>query len=65
MGIPDEFGVIVLTFSFVLLLTPYLSGSDFGIFKIPDLTEKINKKLKYIGPIIFILTIFFTYSYKY
>jgi hypothetical protein len=58
IGIPESFGVVLLTFSFILLLSPYFSGTDFGLFKIPTFTIPANKKLKIIGPIIFLLSSF-------
>ena len=54
IGLPDTFAVVLLTFSFILMLAPYFSGADFGLFKIPQFTELAQKKLKIIGPIIFL-----------
>lgn len=54
LGLPDPFAVIVLTFSFILLLAPYFSGADFGLFKIPQFTNAARRKLKIIGPIVFL-----------
>jgi len=56
-GLPGEFGVTLLLFSFILLLTPYFSGSDFGILKIPKLSLSSKKKLKYAGPLAISLAI--------
>ncbi|HAC63753.1 MAG TPA: hypothetical protein DCF68_09485 [Cyanothece sp. UBA12306] len=58
-GLPSQFGVILLTFGFILVLSPYLSGLDFGIFKIPKLDKNIQEQLKFLGPPIFILFIVF------
>jgi hypothetical protein len=55
LGLPDTFAVVLLTFSFVLLLAPYFSGADFGLFKIPQFTDPARKKLKIIGPIVFLV----------
>lgn len=55
LGLPETFAVVLLTFSFVLLLAPYFSGADFGLFKIPQFTEPARRKLKIIGPIAFLL----------
>lgn len=46
--------MLLLTFSFILLLAPYFSGADFGLFKIPQFTDSARKKLKIIGPIVFL-----------
>jgi tetratricopeptide (TPR) repeat protein len=54
LGIPDAFAVVVLTFIFILCLAPYFSGDDFGLFKIPQFTEVARKRLKIIGPIVFL-----------
>lgn len=54
LGLPETFAVVLLTFSFILLLAPYFSGADFGLFKIPQFTDSARKKLKIIGPIVFL-----------
>jgi hypothetical protein len=55
LGLPAPFGVVLLTFSFILLLAPYFSGTDFGLFKIPTFTLKARKWLKILGPVLFFL----------
>jgi hypothetical protein len=52
--LPDAFGVVLLVFSFILLLAPYFSGTDFGLFKVPTVNDPTKKVLKIIGPVIFI-----------
>lgn len=54
-GIPSDFGVVLLTLSLILLLTPYFSGVDFGIIKTPKLRVQTQKRLKTIGPLIMII----------
>lgn len=54
LGLPETFAVLLLTFSFILFLAPYFSGADFGLFKIPQFTDPARKKLKIIGPIVFL-----------
>jgi hypothetical protein len=54
LGLPETFAVLLLTFSFILLLAPYFSGADFGLFKIPQFTDSARKKLKIVGPIVFL-----------
>lgn len=49
--------VVVLTFVFILCLAPYLSGADFGLFKIPQFTDVARKRLKIIAPIFLLLSI--------
>ncbi|NEQ42879.1 MAG: hypothetical protein F6K00_04680 [Leptolyngbya sp. SIOISBB] len=58
IGLPNDFGVILLTFGLILLLSPYLSGFDFGIFQIPKLDPKMQQNLRILGPIIFAGLIF-------
>lgn len=52
--LPQPFGVTLLVLSLILLLSPYLSGADFGIFKIPSFTDRAKRNLKILGPIAFI-----------
>jgi uncharacterized membrane protein YhdT len=60
LGLPETFAVVLLTFCLILLLAPYFSGADFGLFKIPQFTDFAKKKLKIIGPIVFaVLVILF------
>jgi hypothetical protein len=54
LGLPETFAVLLLTFCFVLVLAPYFSGADFGLFKIPKFTSSARKRLKIIGPICFL-----------
>lgn len=57
LGLPETFAVLLLTFSFILLLAPYFSGADFGLFKIPQFTNSARKELKLIGPIVFLVLV--------
>jgi hypothetical protein len=58
-GLPDPFGVVLLVFSLILLLAPYFSGTDFGLFKIPIVSQSAKKLLKIIGPLLFVSCILF------
>lgn len=55
LGFPDSFGAVLLVLALILLLSPYFSGSDFGIFKIPAISESGKKSMKVLGPIVFLL----------
>ncbi|MGH9930018.1 MAG: hypothetical protein ACREA9_12460 [Pyrinomonadaceae bacterium] len=55
LGIPEPFAATLLIFSFVLFLSPYLSGHDFGIFKIPIFSEPTRNRLKLIGPVVLVV----------
>lgn len=57
LGLPETFAVVLLTFSFILVLAPYFSGADFGLFKIPQFTDSARKKLKMVGPVIFLVLV--------
>lgn len=58
IGLPEAFGNVLLLLSFALLISPYFSGTDFGAFKVPSFTPVRNKKLKRIGPVIFVVCVF-------
>jgi hypothetical protein len=65
IGLPKEFGVILLTFGFILLVSPFMSGSDFGIFQVPQFNQGIQKTLRVAGPTVFaILVLLFVPIWK-
>jgi hypothetical protein len=51
LGLPDQFGLVLLVAGLVLSMAPYLAGVDFGIFKIPLFESSIRTRLKIIGPV--------------
>jgi hypothetical protein len=53
-GLPEPFGLVLLVFFFILLLTPYFAGQDFGPFKTLTVNERAKRLLKIIGPILFV-----------
>lgn len=57
LGWPDDIAVTLFGVAFVLSLAPYLSGTDFGIVKIPALSQSAKKACQFIGPI-FLLIVF-------
>lgn len=61
LNLPESLQATIGTFIFLLFLSPYMSGLDFGIFKIPLIKSGSTKRLlKITGPIliaIFILLI--------
>ncbi len=57
IGLPNEFGFLLLVISLVLLMAPYFAGHDFGPFKIPDFKLKTRQYLKIIGPLFFVVMI--------
>lgn len=56
--LPEAFGVVLLTVALVLFLSPYLSGADFGIFKIPSFPASTTRALKFVGPVVFVVALF-------
>jgi len=57
MKIPDTASGTLLIFSFILLISPYLAGADFGIFKIPSFKGDLLLILRFVGPIAFAITL--------
>jgi len=57
IGIPKEFGVLVLTLTLILAISPYLGGADLGIFKVPSFSAKVTWVLYFLGPILFLVTV--------
>lgn len=53
-GLPDIFVGLLLILSLIFVLAPYFPGKDFGPIKIPMFTPSAQKRLKIIGPIIFL-----------
>ena len=56
-GLPEPFGLTLLIIGLILALAPWLSGHDFGIFKIPQFSLRIRKALRILGPIFLIVAI--------
>ena len=46
LELPAAFGTGLLLFGLILFVAPYLAGGDFGIFRVPRITESGAKKLK-------------------
>lgn len=57
LGIPDTVSGILFTLALILVLSPYASGVDLGVVKIPAFGDKTKRWLKGIGPLSLILTI--------
>ncbi len=55
LGIPKEFGVLLLTLILILAISPYLGGYDLGILKVPELPLRASHVLRYLGPVLFAL----------
>ena len=57
-GLPESFANALLVFSFVLVLVPYCSGKDFGVFKVPDFSAPAKRALRYVSPVLLLVTVF-------
>jgi len=57
IGLPGEFGAALLILGLVLLLAPYFAGHDFGAFKIPAFKPALKRRLRVLGPAIFVLVV--------
>jgi len=55
--LPQTFEVVLLTLGLILLVSPYIGGADFGIFKVPIFKTAIKQFLQYFGPFLFLLII--------
>jgi hypothetical protein len=55
VGLPEQFGVVLLTLGLVLTISPYLANSDFGVFKVPDFPPDTRGILKVLGPLFLLL----------
>src|SRR6058998_3569485 len=51
VGLPEEFGVVLLSLALILLLAPYLAGTDLGIIRIPSFSSGAKRTLRIVGPI--------------
>lgn len=56
-GLPEEFWLTFLIISFILVLFPWLSGSDFRLFQIPRFSRKTRETLRIIGALCFVSAI--------
>lgn len=52
LGIPEGFGVILLTLALILAMSPYLGGTDLGIFIVPEFSLHATGVLRYLGPVL-------------
>lgn len=57
MGIPKEFGLVLLTLALILAISPYLGSTDLGIFKVPSFSPRVTQVLYFLGPILLFVTV--------
>jgi hypothetical protein len=51
LGLPDQFGVTLLSVALVFTLAPYFSNTDLGFIRIPPFSEDAQRRLRFTGPI--------------
>ncbi|MEM7068223.1 MAG: hypothetical protein AAF478_05000 [Pseudomonadota bacterium] len=52
--LPAELGVLFTTLALILAVSPFASGKDFGVIKIPEFKEATKKRLKIASPLLII-----------
>jgi hypothetical protein len=63
LGLPEAFGVLVLTLAVVLLFAPYFADADFGVFKVPALGVPTRHFLQYFGPLFLVVALLAYYPF--
>lgn len=58
LGLPDSFANTLLMISLALLMVPYCSGKDFGVFKIPEFSARARTRLQYGSPLLLFAMLF-------
>jgi hypothetical protein len=56
-GLPGAFGLTLLSVGLVLLLAPYLGGTDLNVIVIPRFDPKIARRLKWCSPAFLFLVV--------
>jgi len=59
LDVGATFGGALLALGLVLLLAPYFPGMDLGSIKIPQFSQDVRMRLKWIGPLAPILAVAF------
>ncbi len=54
LGWPTEITAILFVLALILCLTPYLSGTDLGVFRIPNVPSRYRRFLQWIGPAVMV-----------
>jgi hypothetical protein len=57
LGLPSEFGYLLLVLGLIFVLAPYVADHDFSIIKIPNFATRIKRVLKVFGPICFLIVL--------
>lgn len=56
-GIPDALSVGLAALAFIVALSPYIGGTNFGLFNVPQFSERARLVLRWIGPPVLVITI--------
>jgi hypothetical protein len=54
LQIPESVSTTLVTVAVALALSPYASGMDLGVLKVPNLSERIKWNLKFFGPLLLV-----------
>jgi len=54
LGLPKQFGFLLLSLTLILLISPYVGGTDWGIFKVPQFSLGTTTVLRWLGPLLFL-----------
>ena len=57
IGLPQEFGVVLLVLALIVTLAPYAGAVDFGIFRIPRFPPQQRKRFVVGGPAALLIAI--------
>ncbi|MCP4373912.1 MAG: hypothetical protein GY797_38285 [Deltaproteobacteria bacterium] len=57
-GIPEKFGVLLLTLTLGLSLSPYFPGQEFVVFTVPNFNALYSNIFKVLGPLLFFISFF-------
>ena len=57
IGLPKQFGFVLLVVALSIMLAPYVGGADFGVFRIPKFPREQRTRLIIGGPIALLLSV--------
>jgi len=57
MGLPEAFGVVLLTLTLVVALSPYLGGMTIGNLAFPTWPSRTAFVIRIVGPVFFTLMV--------
>jgi hypothetical protein len=57
LGLPDVVTTGFVTIATIAMLVPYAAGQDLGIFKVPKVSPSLTRRLRWVGPLLFCLSL--------